>query len=227
MAFDLEVKPAGYVPKIPGPITHIEKNIYDDQIIYTWDEPDYYGGEQLVYLIKDEDGSIVAATRARKLTITDTNRTDPGVSITALGEDGRTEPVDGNGEHVTTRDMRTINTPLTSDHPPRSTNSGTTSTAPASQILGSIVSPQPITLGTTNTTYNTGFFDLTNDGDMYGSGVLGDVATEAFAKPKQTYARAATVSTKPGSTLSIIAVPLSVALALGVVIAAAIYVRVR
>lgn len=234
--FDIDVKPAGYVAKVPGPVTNIDKTIYDDSVVYTWDEPVYYGSEPLVYLVKDQDGSIVAATRTRKLTITDTNKTDPTVSITPLGEDGRAEPAASDDDFVDTHDMRTpdqtsepvsdpTNTPVVHNNPtipPNPSHSPTHAVAAA-------LSPHPITLGTPTlpTTTSTFYSDPTMDGDSYGTNVLGEAVTPAKANAKHTYTHAATVTAKPDSTFSLLAVPLSVALTLGVLVAAAVYIRIR
>lgn len=87
--FEIDILPRDYVPKIPAQITHIQKTIFDDKVEYAWEAPAYNGNETLVYVVRDEDGSVLAATTTRSLTITDTQKTDPPVYIEAAGLDGR------------------------------------------------------------------------------------------------------------------------------------------
>ncbi len=110
LVFDLEILPADYTPKIPSDIAHIVKTISDTQVTYTWDAPSYDGTE-LIYIVRDSEGSVLAATSERKATVTDTAKSDPLLQIQAIGEDGLSRPVSSaNTAVVSTIDQRTVET---------------------------------------------------------------------------------------------------------------------
>ena len=103
--FEIDIRPDDYIPKIPAQITHIQKTIFDDKVEYVWEAPVYNGNESLVYVVRDEDGSVLAATTTRSLTITDTQKNDPTVYIEAAGLDGRSAAASSDSANIVV-DMR-------------------------------------------------------------------------------------------------------------------------
>ncbi len=227
--FDIQIKPAGYVAKIPGPITEIEKTIHDNDVVYTWAEPEYYGDEELVYLIREEDGSILAATRSRKLTITDTHKTDPHISIDAVGEDGKSKPISStNDDVVKTYDLRTADKPVQ----PENSETQTSPEAPKLPLLSNrttLVTPSSTAvLSPTANTFATNIFsDATNGDELYFGNTLGSSSLTQPVTANQKFVKQSTVQTNSNSRLSILAIPLSIAVALGLLIAAAVYIKLR
>lgn len=189
--------------------------------MYTWDEPEYYGGEQLVYLIKDEDGSILAATKTRQLIVTDTHKTDPPLTISAVGDDGRAEPTSSTSENVVVYDLRTeeITDSPTSNPEPQATNNGHV-------VTPQLTMARPITQGTYPLTSNSLYTDPTNDGDIFGT-VLGSTNLQNAAQPKQTLSHPDIMNVAKGSNLTIWAIPLSIAVALGILITARVFIRLK
>lgn len=92
--FRLTVQPASYVPPpAPGRITNLVQNVYPDRREVTWDAPAGSAGD-IVYVIKDKDGSVLGLTTTRKLTITDTKPADDSdTTVAAVSQDGAGEPV--------------------------------------------------------------------------------------------------------------------------------------
>jgi hypothetical protein len=233
--FEIDVRPADYVAKIPSSISNLQKVIYDDSVEYVWDEPEYNGSEPVVYLIREPDGAVLAATTSRKLTITDTNGTDPAIQIIAGGEDGKATPV--SSETAAATDRRTIaeeptNTgepPNTDTNPlPASASSPTGEMATTSNITpGQTISNSPgqstgqvvVSIATTpnNTSEQVFVTDPPN--------VLGDTAVAKLTDPA-TIPRQQ-VDVRKGSVLSVIMVPLSVAVALGLIVATSVFIRVK
>ena len=107
VTFDIEVLPANHHdPLPPGSIQNLIKRIYQDRIEYSWEPPEdkgQYSNQQLVYVIRDADGSVLGITEDTQVTITDTSDTDPPVAIVAAGEGGAGDAVDS--EVATVIDM--------------------------------------------------------------------------------------------------------------------------
>lgn len=114
VSFTLDIKPATYVPKIPSQITDLKKTIYDSSVRYTWEPPDETNASSdIVYVVKDSDGSVLAATTARELNILDTDRSDPFISIVAAGDEGLSPAV--TSPSASTVDNRTAQLPPNPD----------------------------------------------------------------------------------------------------------------
>ncbi len=104
--FQIDIRPADYVEKIPGNITAMTKRIYDDRVEFSW-EPPVYNGANLVYFVKDVDGSVLGVTTETRATITDTAKQDIEVLVQAIGSDGRSNDLSSSAENVTAVDERT------------------------------------------------------------------------------------------------------------------------
>lgn len=127
--FTIDVRPADYIEKVPGDIVSMTKTIYDDRVEFAWLSP-AYDGTELVYLIKDTDGSALGATMVTRAAVTDTEKQDVEVLIQAIGADGRSNSFSSSAENVTVIDGRTqpqeieevaMTNPGSSSEPPSST----------------------------------------------------------------------------------------------------------
>jgi hypothetical protein len=136
--FSIDIKPADYVDAVPGPVRNVQEIVYNDHTSYTWDAPDYRA-VNLLYIIKDIDGTVLARTTSHLLTITDTAGVSPIIKIIAAGDDGSGPPVVSN-EIRSITDRRTVQQALSDTNESREgmpaalAVSSTTNTVPISSI---------------------------------------------------------------------------------------------
>ena len=105
--FKLEVRPADYAEKVPDDIITMIKTIYDDRVEFAWNPAAYGGDEEPVYLLKDLEGSVLAATTGTRAVVTDTKKQDADVLVQAIGADGRSQDFSSSSEAVQITDNRT------------------------------------------------------------------------------------------------------------------------
>lgn len=103
--FTLEILPANYEEKVPAPISEVTKTIYNDRVEVAW-QPPAYGGDDMLYLVRDLDYSVLGVTTKTSLTVTETAKQDVDVTIEAIGADGRSAAVSTADEIAVTVDKR-------------------------------------------------------------------------------------------------------------------------
>lgn len=108
ITYDIEILPADHHdPLPPGSIQNLIKRIYPDRIEYSWDAPTdrgQYSDSQLIYTVRDSDGSMMTMSYDPKLTVTDLTDEDVLLDIAAAGQGGAGSPVSSNT--ATVIDMR-------------------------------------------------------------------------------------------------------------------------
>lgn len=107
--FSIEVLPADYVdPPTPGVVRNITKERLwnDDALRVSWDPPaNAFEAGELAYVIKDADGNILGATRSTNLNITDVSDIDkPIVLVSAVSATSA-------GATVSTQDAQDVSQP--------------------------------------------------------------------------------------------------------------------
>lgn len=209
--FLIEVLPADYQPPpVPSVVRNITKErLWDDNTIrIKWDPPgnaDQIG--EIAYIIRDSDGSVLGATRSTRLHIIDVADTDnPIVTVNAVSDSG-------SGESVSIISALDLSPPQPKDSivQPGPISNGNATSPPT----GSILTPPALVPGNTSGIITVATQQLST----------ADNQQKVLSAISPSYNRSAVVDVhKPNPqssswlSLTILAVPIAVALALGLVV---------